>query len=186
MTSCVHRHLQLAALGILGTLAGQSDAVAPSLCTAGETVYFSCQARNGKMISLCGKVFEKSRLGRLEEADDPWLQYRFGRPQALELVYPQSKPDSLRRFTPQRIRAQGGAVGIDAIGFVSAGIGYSLEYVVPDGAPAWSGVSVGDPQHFDLERGARPPARYPDARIACAGNDRIRNFTELVDYLDES
>lgn len=55
-----------------------------TLCKSGETVYFSCKVgRAGQIASLCGSA--------LDDADRFWLQYRFGRPEKLELVYPRTR-----------------------------------------------------------------------------------------------
>jgi hypothetical protein len=154
-------------------LAAQAAVAASSLCTRGEVHYFSCRTGAGPIISLCGDV----------DANEPWLQYRFGRPGANELVFPQSKTDSVKRFTPQRIRAGGGAYGVDAIAFVSGGVGYSVDDVTPESGDSWQGVSVGDPRDFDLERGARRPAKYPRARIVCTEGGHTAKFGELIDLL---
>ena len=149
---------------------------APSLCQKGEDNYFSCKAHNGKIISLCGQV---------STDDYPWLQYRYGRPGAIELAYPQSRKDSVQRFKAERIRAGGGAYGVDGVAFVSGSIGYSVDAVTPDTGEFWQGVSVGDPKGFDLERGARRPAHYPEARIVCGAEADTKRFSGLIELLDQ-
>jgi hypothetical protein len=55
-----------------------------TLCQADETVYFSCQTKpSGRIVSLCGN--------NLKPQDQFWLQYRFGRPEKLELAYPTNR-----------------------------------------------------------------------------------------------
>ena len=54
-----------------------------SLCKRGETVYFSCQVERGRLVSLCGNS--------LKNGDHFWLQYRFGKPEALQLTFPKRK-----------------------------------------------------------------------------------------------
>jgi hypothetical protein len=58
-----------------------APAAPAGLCLAGETPYFSCQARSGKWIGVCGM-----RGGP--------VQYRYGRPGAVELAYPPARSPS--------------------------------------------------------------------------------------------
>ncbi|CAN7647422.1 hypothetical protein [Massilia sp. LjRoot122] len=175
--------LKIVLSGLLGCLIGAAYG-APSLCTKSETVYFSCTAKTGKIISLCGQVFKPGPSGWREASDAPWLQYRYGRPGASELVFPSSTKDSLQRFAAQRIRAQGGQLRIDAIAFVSGGIGYSVQSVTPDSAESWEGLDIGDPRSFDLDRGPKPRDRYPRAEIRCTKGANTAEFFDLVEYLD--
>jgi len=46
-----------------------------SLCAGGETAYFECAMASGKLLAVCGALPER-------------LQYRFGRPGAVELAHP--------------------------------------------------------------------------------------------------
>jgi hypothetical protein len=172
------------ALGLVLSLGAGMASGASTLCTKGEVSYFSCKANTGKTISLCGQVFSVGKAGVKEALEAPWLQYRYGRPGALELVYPAVRKDSLSRFTVQRIRAGGGAYGVDGVAFVSGGIGYSVDSVTPETGDSWQGVNVGDPKDFDLERGAKPRAHYPSARIVCAEADGTQDFSSFVDFLD--
>lgn len=73
---------------------------------------------------------------------------------------------------------------ISLCGSLSANDGW-LQYRIRAGGDAWQGVSVGDPRDFDLERGARPPATYPKARIVCAGKADTAKFGELLDALEK-
>lgn len=76
--------LALFALSALATPPAPAPAPAPAsatLCEAGVTV-FSCETTNGKVVSICASP-EVSR-------DSGWVQYRFGRPGALELVVPKT------------------------------------------------------------------------------------------------
>ena len=65
--------LWLALFAVVATQA--QGARAQNLCAKDETTYFSCPASNGRSINLCGKP-EQS------------LQYRFGKPGRVELVFP--------------------------------------------------------------------------------------------------
>ena len=146
----------------------QANAGTPSLCAPKETAYFSCQAQNGKTISLCGD----SRVTDPKGPDDSWLQYRYGRAGAIELAYPNSRKDSLARFTAERIRANGGLNSIDSVTFDNGLFHYAVEYVVPDGAPSWSGVTVEE----------RSKSRQV-AKISCKSTSVTTKFFDLVDYL---
>jgi hypothetical protein len=74
---------------LFGCLAGVCHAGgAPphvGLCVAGETAYFSCAASRARSISVCG-------------ASPSTLQYRFGRPQAIELRFPASPAEGPKRI----------------------------------------------------------------------------------------
>lgn len=64
----------------------------PSLCTAQDTIFFSCKTNKLKTLSLCGKK-NKDTLSR--------LYYRFGKTNKIEFEYPDSAvndKNSLRLF----------------------------------------------------------------------------------------
>jgi len=67
----------LRAVIALAAAAAPIAAAAPpaSLCTSEETVYFECTMASGELLAICGTLPES-------------LQYRFGRPGAIELAYP--------------------------------------------------------------------------------------------------
>jgi len=60
-----------------------AQALGSSLCEQPEESYFSCCARNGKLIELCG--------GKT-------VEYRFGKPGKIELLYPKAPGDAPMRF----------------------------------------------------------------------------------------
>ena len=68
----------LAASGAPGTAA--PVVINGTLCAAGEDARFSCAAKNGKVISICASPDLSATTGS--------IQYRFGRPGAVELSYP--------------------------------------------------------------------------------------------------
>ena len=65
---------------------------AQTLCQRHEIDYFSCGTRHGKIISVCGNISS----GVINEQS--WLQYRFGKSEAVELVYPTEKKGSISKF----------------------------------------------------------------------------------------
>jgi hypothetical protein len=70
-----------------------SVAMSQTHCKKGETDYFSCVTDAAeKVMSICGTVPD----GAVD--DDSWLQYRFGKPGAIELAYPKAKDRSLSKF----------------------------------------------------------------------------------------
>lgn len=98
-------------------------AAAPDLCEAGETRYFSCKLKGSKLVSICGS-------GRVEPIENgghhaAWLQYRMGRPGALELVFPKRRAGSVARFEGESHRGAG--VRVDALAFAIGGIRYTVE-----------------------------------------------------------
>jgi hypothetical protein len=69
------------ALAALVAAAPFVAAAAPaSLCAADETAYFDCTMASGKLLAVCGALPDR-------------LQYRFGRPGAVELAHPAAAHD---------------------------------------------------------------------------------------------
>ena len=62
-----------------------------TLCLKKETDFFSCVTTNNKIISICGKISSNVPT-------NDWLQYRFGRHDHIELIYPESKIGSISKF----------------------------------------------------------------------------------------
>lgn len=112
--------IQLAALLMLGTPG--VHAATPTLCKAGETTYFSCALKGGKVVSVCGSGEVEPAEGSPRSAS--WLQYRMGRPQALELVFPKQKDGSVAKFEGQSIL---GNVRINVLSFNINETIYSVE-----------------------------------------------------------
>lgn len=74
------------------TLLFPSIGLAQTLCSSGEIDYFSCMVAHEKIVSVCGNIANG------EVKKDSWLQYRFGKPGAIELAYPKEKQASVRQF----------------------------------------------------------------------------------------
>jgi hypothetical protein len=73
---------------VLACNAWAADKPAPSvagLCLASETTYFSCAVARGRWIGLCGVA-------------PAALQYRYGKPSAIELRYPEAASEGVRRM----------------------------------------------------------------------------------------
>ncbi len=102
-------------------------ATADTLCRPDEVVYFSCGIENSKkIVSLCGnKKFEFLHAANEEQLNkEVWLQYRFGVPGKLELVYPEQKYESLNKFKATYTRNLPGTTS--SLFFVTHGIVYSV------------------------------------------------------------
>lgn len=61
---------------------------APSHCLLDEEVYFSCLMQNGKILSLCGSYGTPTGS----------IQYRYGKENNLELIFPGDMSDSGNKF----------------------------------------------------------------------------------------
>ncbi len=81
------------ALSLVVALAGAVPLVAAaassSLCAAEETTYFDCAMANGKRLAICGALPDR-------------LQYRFGRPGAVELAHPAAPEDGPKALSIAR------------------------------------------------------------------------------------
>lgn len=119
-------------------LAGQGCADGTSalgLCAKGETVYFACPINSKKQISLCGSLPQN-------------LQYRFGKPERVELRFPQNAqegPQALRlahysRYQTDRVE----------VSFQNGGVDYALFDYLED-AQRRAGVRVTTPDGKERE-----------------------------------
>jgi hypothetical protein len=96
----------------------RSDPVpSTTLCQPDEQVIFSCDLKgSGKYVSLCGS----KNLTR----EEGYLQYRFGRPGAVELEFPKDKDSTKKQFTYDHyFRA---LVDRTNISFVNGGYTYTV------------------------------------------------------------
>jgi hypothetical protein len=91
-----------------------------SLCRNGEHEYFSCTLKNKKTAVVCGGG----------EGDAIYMQYRFGKPGAVELEFPASRTDSVLQFRLSRYfrAAQGGndSLATQDLMFTNNGSTYDL------------------------------------------------------------
>ncbi|WP_050585941.1 hypothetical protein [Pseudomonas syringae] len=72
--------------------AGQTgvDSLGMTLCTAEEDVYFSCPLPGNKIVSVCASNNETPSSG--------YVQYRYGTPDNMELLYPNKKAPPAGKF----------------------------------------------------------------------------------------
>lgn len=82
---------------VILTLATSTYSTAASLCQADEQTYFSCDLQGGnKTVSICGNIKNDPSKQKISAAS--WIQYRFGKAEKLELVYPKKKENSIQKF----------------------------------------------------------------------------------------
>jgi hypothetical protein len=60
-----------------------------SHCATDETTYFSCSVKSEKVVSICGENFEN---------ENGFLQYRFGKLDKIEMVFPKTTEQSTKKF----------------------------------------------------------------------------------------
>jgi hypothetical protein len=110
-----------------------TSAPAPTLCSKPEEVVFSCQFKNGKVVSLCGSP-DLSR-------DAGTLQYRFGRTgQEPELSYPQPAGHPAIHFSLDS--SHGGRWAQHDLSFSTQSFRYAL-LVQTNSAISEAGASIG-------------------------------------------
>ncbi|WP_137937682.1 hypothetical protein [Chitinivorax sp. B] len=102
-----------------------------SLCGPGETVYYTCVTKTPKgrkWAALCGEADQQRR--------PTWLQYRFGKPGAIEFAYPAEHAGSLKKFMAGHyLRPYQGpdtAIDFGLIRFKNGAFDYVLEYSADD------------------------------------------------------
>jgi hypothetical protein len=114
-------YLLVALLGAGGVAPAAGAPLKPSLCSADERVYFSCQADKGaKRIALCGQVKGSPDGVR------GFLQYRFGTREHPDLVYPSSRNESLEKFTYGGANQKLGRMESREVSFHSGSFDYTV------------------------------------------------------------
>lgn len=124
-------------------VASLAYAGSPTHCKRGEIAYFSCAVgSSGKVVSVCGGALRST-----DQVDDlpTWLQYRFGRLENLELVFPARIKGSVSKF--QGEHHQGQTVNSSTVIFRNGGIGYTVGTIHPVGTDtAFDGAIVHRPR----------------------------------------
>ncbi len=127
-----------------GSAAGQSQAPTASLCRGGEQILFNCLGANSpKVISLCGSNSLDHRRG--------YLQYRYGKPGAVERQFPQARANTQQAFRYAHYsRAQ---VDRTEISFDNQGYRYTIfDYYEGDVTPALAVAGMRFGQHGSAGR----------------------------------
>lgn len=78
-----------------------------ALCSAEEGIYFSCPLTGGKTVSVCAQGNNKPAAG--------YVQYRYGVPGKIEMVYPQNNVPPKNKFFV--VNASEGSVNLNIIKF---------------------------------------------------------------------
>ncbi|HEY8098135.1 MAG TPA: hypothetical protein VIE65_18905 [Methylobacter sp.] len=98
--------------------------VADTLCKKDEINYFTCTIKSSeKIVSLCGSNYWD--LEKHELITDAWLQYRFGKKNNIELVFPKEKKGSLAKFEAEYHHPYHGFM--HSIGFKNKDANYSID-----------------------------------------------------------
>jgi len=102
------------------------------LCTKDEAVLFTCAVK-AKTLSLCAS--------KTLTPSEGYIQYRFGTPSKLELVYPPRPTHPRDHFSAQTWRGS----SIDetsVVGFVNGGYSYRLHHVYVSVRPSAAGEAL--------------------------------------------
>jgi hypothetical protein len=83
------KYFAYATIAIALAISGNARA-GQGLCTPNEKVFLSCKVKTGKTLSVCGSANFSQNEG--------YLQYRYGRQNAVELTFPEIERDSLSKF----------------------------------------------------------------------------------------
>lgn len=150
-------YLSIAAIAISSGCAAIAQAGTMTHCKDTELAYFSCQIDGStKVVSLCGGNLE---AGNGQRNAAMWLQYRFGKLNALELAYPASRKNSLSKFKGEFHAGQ--SASVQTIRFVvnqyTYDVGTAFSAVTGEG---FNGVII-------KRHGGN------SMRLACAGNPVI-------------
>ncbi|BCO26202.1 hypothetical protein MIZ03_1082 [Rhodoferax lithotrophicus] len=105
-------------------------------CTKNEVEYFTCKISGSeKIVSICGSDFRAGTHALAEIVDDAWLQYRFGKPGQLELVFPAKRHPLLSHFSGELILSNDRR--LYALTFKRRSYSYEILY-----SPGFRGVTV--------------------------------------------
>jgi hypothetical protein len=130
-----------------------SNRQASSLCRDEEQVIFSCAVNPGeRIVSLCASSVVDHRRG--------YLQYRYGKPGAVDMQFPQARANTQRAFRyAHYFRAQ---VDRTEVSFDNHGYRYTIfHYYEGDVTPATTDAGVRVSKHGATE---------PQTELQCHGN----------------
>ncbi len=139
-------------LAALGTGISVVQAAPASHCAADEEVVFSCRLqKSAKLVSLCASK------NLLNKPQDGRLTYRFGKPGAVELVFPQQTAASPQQFLLFHYFRPG--LDTTEVSFANNGFSYALY------------------QHFEAESGGR---NMQESGVRVASTDAAPNGTDIT------
>jgi len=150
--------------------ASSENAVAATLCNAGETVHFTCEMeRSRKLLSLCG--------GATADSKAAWLQYRYGRRQQLEMEFPSKRvPVNEAGFEFRQHRRMGGASDYE-VNFDRHG----RTYVIFSWIAGEEGASASESGVFVARR-----REGPGKKLKCRERPDTTGLRKLVDEYGSS
>lgn len=148
-----------------------SAALAAGHCKPGEEAVLSCPVGGGKVLSLCA-------TGANGPADGLKMQYRFGKPGAVELSYPDRMAPAKGRFFLSTTPFSGG--GEERIRFRSG----SYDYVVFQRTLAGAWNDDGTRDHYQDEGVAVERDGKVVGKQICAGGLENDGFPKMYDRLE--
>jgi hypothetical protein len=152
--------------GILTITLYIQSAMAETLCAQKETVFFSCHVSPTKILSVCGNL-----------SKEPYLQYRFGKLQNIELVFPSSKEDSLSKFEFNYIHESTSGLTTYELSFVNAGYKYVISTYGMDMTRLEPGASFTNMPTITISS----PEMVKEKIMTCTHNKFIVNL-HLLEY----
>jgi hypothetical protein len=159
-------------LAALGLVSSWALAGSVSHCGLNERTYFSCTiAKSNKVVSLCGEM--KPDPDGPNQTTVAWLQYRFGPLGAPEITYPQSKANSIERFSGYWSYSRFGKYEIYQVMFSSGDFKYIVRSIE-------SGAE--EPEPFlgvEVHRGLKVITRLP-CSLSPPPVQRLREITDHV------
>lgn len=163
--------MKIVATLLVIALAAPFAQASETLCQKGEVNFFSCQTKaNGKVISICGNI------ENFEINDDSWLQYRFGKPRAVELVYPQEKIGSISKFEGNNF----GKYNVVDLRFINKKTLYSVSIEAP-----YSGEEANKRSRFSGGVSVEVAKSKP-VNIDCANSTNVRKHYSQFARLNDS
>ena len=139
-------------LAVLGAVVSVVQAAPASHCAADEEVVFSCRLqKSAKLVSLCASknLLAEPKTGR--------LTYRFGKPGAVELLFPQQTVGSPQQFLLFHYFRPG--LDTTEVSFANNGFSYALY------------------QHFEAESDRRS---MQESGVRVASTDASRHGTDIT------
>ncbi|MQR01654.1 hypothetical protein [Glaciimonas soli] len=140
-----------------------------TLCSPNEVVFFSCPLeKSKKIVSLC----ESSKTANL-----PYLEYRFGTPQKIELRYRGLENDIPKKFN--RVEVNYGSNSDEVIWFKNDSINYLLHFPMREG-PLLEIIKDGNSiANFSCKEGWTNTKGDPDATLTAIEKQEDGIYVDL-------
>ena len=138
------------------TLISVNAGATESLCTKNEIDYISCTLENLKVASICGSPLKDSKT--FKPLDKAWIQYRIGKINKIEFIYPTSKTDSIAKFEGNDFHPHGEDHSVLNLRFINRNALYSFELVSSNKITAGVSAEAGHKLSSHECRGAINPS----------------------------